>query len=237
MSPSDAALHAAAAFARSRPGRVAWAVIDTDGRLHGRALDRHYRAASVTKAMLLVAWTRSHRVIDRPTRALLAAMVRRSSNEAASRIYRAAGGDAALAAVGGAAGMRCLELRGAWSEAGITAADQASFLHHLHALVPRRHRAFARRLLKTIVPEQRWGVPVAADGLRVLFKGGWRRRLVHQVARVEDAAGRHVTIAVLTDDNPSFDVGVATIEGIARRLLHDTIPGRRLVRFREGVGR
>jgi hypothetical protein len=221
------ALHDARVYAKTRegPGRVSWAVVDTRGRLFARHGGRHHRSASQTKAMLLVAVLRSlgpHRPVPGAMHRLLAPMVRESDNRAASRVY-ATVGDAGLAAVGRAAGMRSLELDGTWSEVGITAADQARFFLRVDRLCPRRHRPYARRLLSSIVAPQRWGIAPAAGrhGLRVFFKGGWRTSLVNQGALLETGDRRRLAIAVLTDGAP-YGHGRTTIEGVARRLLRDT---------------
>lgn len=229
--PSAQGLNDARAYAKEieRGGaRVSWAVVDTRGRLYAKDGARHHRAASQTKAMLLVAYLRSVR--DRPVPAamhrLLAPMVVVSGNKAASRVHRVVG-DAGLADVGRAARMRSLRLNGSWSEVGITAADQARFFARVDRLVPPRHRDYARRLLSTIVPRQRWGIARLTDrlGLRTLFKAGWRRRLVNQGALVETPDGRRFSIVVLTD-GLRFAQGHAAVVGVARRLL-DGVSGRR----------
>jgi hypothetical protein len=220
--PNQVQLRTASEWAAGRTGSVAWGVVDTRGRIHGRGGARLYPAASVTKAMLLVAALR--RAGTRPVPHALARritpMVRESSNRSAHVVYRHVGGDAGLRDVARAAKLRRLRLTGTWSDAGISAGDVARFFLVADRVVPRRHRAYARRLLRTIRPEQRWGVPRAAErlGFRVLFKGGWRRGLVHQGALLE-RDGRRLAIAVLTDGNPSQGYGERTIEGVARRLL------------------
>jgi hypothetical protein len=223
--PSARALRDAHRYAlqreRATGGRVSWAVIDTRGRLHTRYGARHHRSASQTKAMLLVAYlrTRRGRAVPRAMRRLLEPMIVVSDNRAASSVY-AAVGDARLAALGRAAGMRRLRLNGTWSEVEITAADQARFFRRLDRLLPRRHRRYARRLLSSIVRAQSWGIPAVARrrGYRTFFKGGWRTGLVNQGARLEAPNGRKVAIAVLTD-GMSFAAGTGTVAGVARRLL------------------
>ena len=222
--PSLSAVAQARAFAARHdraPARVSFAVIGTRGRLHSRGGGRVHQSASQTKAMLFVAYLRAlgRRPVPAHLRPVLAAMIRRSSNRAAHRV-RALVGDGGLAALGRAARMRRLRLNGTWSEVGISAVDQARFFRRFDRLCPRRHRRYARRLLGSIVPRQRWGIPRAArrHPLTTFFKGGWRRGLVNQGALLETGDDRRLSIVVLTS-GLSFGEGVRVIEGITRRLL------------------
>jgi beta-lactamase class A len=196
-------------------------VVDTHGRLRSFRGDLRFPSASVTKAMLLVAWLRANPQLDGRARQYLGWMIRLSDNGSASVIYRRLGGDAALVSVARAAGVRGLRTHGSWASAEITAAGQARFFARLDALLPPAHRAFARSLLSSIIAQHRWGIPRVAHGLRVLFKGGWTLTVQHQAARLEDRGGRHIAIAVLTDHDPSMGYGRTTVEGVARRLLRD----------------
>jgi beta-lactamase class A len=185
-----------------------------------------YRSASVVKAMLLVAYLRRGDVRPRELhaseRALLDPMIRRSDNGAASTIH-ARVGLPALSALAHRVGMRHFIPHPVWGGSTITADDQARFFLRIDQLVPRRHRAYAMRLLRTVVPEQRWGIAEAVPrGWRIAFKGGWGRGVTRQVdhqAALLTNAGLRVSVAVMTADNPDDGYGAATLEGVASRLL------------------
>ncbi|HEX8053934.1 MAG TPA: serine hydrolase [Thermoleophilaceae bacterium] len=215
---------AATAYARARSGRVAFAVIDLDGRLRGWHVDEQHRSASVVKAMFLVAYLNRirGRALSTSDRRLLGPMIVRSDNDRASRVYGILG-PGAVYALARRARMTRFVLKARWGDTLITAADQARYFARIDLLVPERHRAYARKLLASIIEEQRWGVPPAIpSGWRVFFKGGWRplgrRNLVNQSALIE-SGDRRVALAVLTDGNPSHVYGTETIRGVARRVL------------------
>jgi hypothetical protein len=222
---TGAAIRKARRFARSRLGGVAFAFLDGEHRPRGLRRTVRFPSASVSKAMLLVALLRraGHRHLTTGERGLLRPMITASDNDAASAVYARVGGDG-MRRVARAAGMRRFVEVGYWSDAQITAADQARFFLRIDKLVPRRHRPYARSLLSSIVPEQRWGIaPVARlRRLRIFFKGGWRPGITHQVALLERGR-RRVALAILTR-SPSIPYGEETIERIARRVL---IPGSR----------
>jgi hypothetical protein len=77
------------------------------------------------------------------------------------------------------------------------------------------------------VRSQRWGIPPKVpSGWRVFFKGGWGSgtgRVTHQSALLQDGRLR-ISIAVLTEWNPSHAYGTRTIRGIAARLLRTPLP-------------
>lgn len=224
--PSRAAVENGTEYARSRAGLVSFAVIDSASHLRGFRENRRHPSASVIKAMVLAAelWrlARGDAPVDSATRSLLRAMITYSDNAAADTIY-ARVGDPGLREVAGRAGMERFEVAGHWGNAQVTASDLARLFHDLDAILPVPHREYGLRLLASIVPEQSWGIPAAAgDRWAVRFKGGWlpEKALVHQAAELRERGGpRQVSIAILTDGQPSHGYGVETVRGVANRLL------------------
>jgi len=220
--PGPAALRSARRYARSRSGRVSFAVADERGGVAGVGIDRPYPAASLSKAMLLVAFLRREADPTRSERETLGYMIRLSDNASADAIYRRLGAGP-VRDLARAAGMTRFAITDHWAGATVTAADQARFFLALDDLTPPRHRAFERELLETVSPLQTWGIPgVARPRWRVYFKGGWRPErgtlLEHQAAYLE-RGNRRVAIAVLTEGGSDERFGRATQAGIARRLL------------------
>jgi hypothetical protein len=214
----------ARAWALGRTGQVSFAV-RTDDRFWALRPDRVVRSASVIKAMFMVAYLNRAGVRDRPLssrqRALLSAMIRRSDNNAATTIRNIVG-DAALIRLAHRAHMTRFAPAPIWGLSRVTARDQTRFFLRIDRFVARRHRATAMTLLRTIVPEQRWGVARARPShWRLYFKGGWGSGtglVDHQVAQLRRGNLR-VAIAIMTTGNPDHAYGQATLEGVARRLL------------------
>jgi Beta-lactamase enzyme family len=214
----------AATWAQDRQGSITFAV-RTEEHLWGRGLDRQVPSASVFKAMLLVTYLRQssvrHRALTDSDRALLRPMIRRSDNVAATRV-RDIVGNAAVVRLAHRAGMTRFLIAQVWGLSRITARDQTRFFLHIERLLPARHRAYALKLLRTIVPSQRWGMAqVIPDGWTLYFKGGWGSgtgAVDHQVGLLARGEER-VAIAVLTLNSPSHGYGKATLRGISKRLL------------------
>ncbi len=228
--PSSKQLDAAKKFAASSSGTVSFAVIGPGGEVRGLDENRQFSSASVSKALLLAGYLRSHKgEIDPGTKGTLSSMIRYSDNDAASTIYSTVG-DEGLRNVARRAGMKNFEpTPGFWGGAQITAADMARFFNRLDRNLAGPHRSFGRGLLAGISPEQRWGIPAAAGGRwQSWFKGGWRPSgsegtsgaVSHQAGLVRHKrTGAEVAIAVLTDQTPGEGGGYSTIEGIANRLV------------------
>ena len=221
--PSPAAIDRAIAWLERRSGATAVAVVDTAGVLHGWHQNDQFVTASVIKAMLLVEYLRTHTTVGHWALATLTPMIEVSDNNAAQAIYGVVG-DGGLYALARAAGMTRFSIAGQLFGAQLTAADQARFFWRLPGLVPASHRALALFLLSHVVSYQSWGIPAAARplGWQVWFKGGWRGtdigQLVHQVARLSKGP-RTFSLAVFTNGDPSQGYGIATIKGVAARLV------------------
>lgn len=210
-------------YAARRAGEVAFAVIDPRGRMRGYRTGAAAPLASVFKAMLLVAHlrTRDGERLSAGDRALLARMIRRSDDVAATRV-RDLLGRARIERLARAARMRSFHYHPVWGLSRATPRDLARFMFHLDSFVPGEHRAYARGLLSSVVPSQRWGVGrVALRGWRLFFKGGWGSGtglVDHQVALLERGR-RRVGLAIFTRFNPDHAYGKRTLRGIAARLL------------------
>jgi len=221
---------AAEAFARTRRGQVAFAV-RTECGAWGRRQDRPAQSASVLKVMLLVAYLQRGDVRARPLdarqRALLAPMIRRSDNAAATRVLARIGGAPHLQRDAERWGMDHFKaINNPWGDSRITARDQARFLLHVDRRLPPRHRAYGLTLLRTIVPAQRWGIArVAPRGWTLHFKGGWGSgsgAVDHQVALLTRGDQR-VSLAILTTAQGTHAYGRRTLREVARRLTRGLV--------------
>jgi hypothetical protein len=222
-------VRAARDYASGRLGQVSIAV-RTERRLYGVAAWRPVPAASVLKAMLLVAYLRQPGVRDRRLRqadlALLAPMVRWSDNVCASRV-RDLVGNGGLVRLARRVGMRYFVPASIWGMSRIDAADQTRLFLHLERFLPRRHRDTALRLLRTIVPSQRWGIARARPrGWALYFKGGWGSgsgAVDHQVALLRRGR-RRLSLAIMTTGSPSHEYATETLRGVAARVLRGLRP-------------
>ena len=213
-------------YARGRRGSVTFSIA-VPGRTWGYRANATAPSASVLKAMLLVAYldhpsVRSRALRDGDRR-LISPMVRRSDNPTATRI-RSFVGARRLTRLARRAGMGRFRpaLTRAWGQSRISAEDQARFFLRIDRYVVARHRATAMRLLRRVVPSQRWGVgQVAPRGWRLYFKGGWGSgtgAVDHQVALLERGRAR-VAIAVLTTAQGTHAYGKESLRGVFKRLV------------------
>ncbi len=152
---------------------------------------------------------------------LLGPMIKRSDNAAATAIYNRVG-ERALYRLANEAQMKHFTTQPLWGLSTITPREQARFMYRLERFIPRRHRAYALHLLTRIVGSQRWGIPpVAPQGWHLHFKGGWSGApswRVNQVMLLRRPP-RRLSIAILTEEQPSQLYGERSIEGVAKRLL------------------
>ncbi len=217
-------MRAAIGYAHSRRGDIAFAV-RTEDRFYGYRPDHVEWSASVIKAMLMVAYLDMPSVADRalaPTdRGLLGPMIRVSDNDDAQRVFDTVG-QWRLQALAQRVGMTHFATDPVWGATRITARDQTKFFLHIGRYLAPRHRSYALRLLRSIVPSERWGIgELAPPGWKLYFKGGWgygTGLLDHQVALLVRGCAR-VSIAVLTMYDGSHPYGKQTLEGIFARLL------------------
>jgi len=225
--PTRHQMDAVRAYLKHRSGVVSVAVIDSQGGVRGVHDRRRHVTASVIKAMLLVSYLRkvNHqgRALTSYERSHLRPMIHVSSNSAATWVYNRVG-DGRLRRLARKADMDQFSICCSWGYARFSARDQAKFFWLLERLTPRRFRDYATHLLRSIVSYQSWGIPRVGRrrGFSVFFKGGWRGtyrgQLVHQASSVR-YHGTRFSLAVLTDGNPSMSYGIATISGVARRIL------------------
>jgi hypothetical protein len=220
-------VRAAEHYAAGRRGSISFAV-RSGGHVWGRRVDRVAPSASTLKLVLLVTELRrlGDRPIPRADRRLLAPMIRASANGPASALVVRLG-RARIERVARMGGMLSFHLASPWGLSTVTARDLTRFALRVQTLVPPRHRAYAMRLWRTIVPSQRWGVfRVAPRGWTVHAKGGWGSgtgAIDHQVALLSRGPER-VAAAVLTTSDATHAYGKTTLRGVFARLLRG-LPG------------
>ncbi len=159
--------------AHRRAGDIAFAR-RTDHRFYGCRPDHTEWSASVVKAMLMVAYMNqpatAGRALTRRDKSLLGPMIRRSDNIAAQRVSDTVG-QAGLRALARRVGMTRFATDPVWGETRVSARDQTKFFLHLASYIVPAHRSYAMRLLRSIVPGERWGRwQGRTEGLEAVFQ-------------------------------------------------------------------
>jgi hypothetical protein len=214
-------------YADGRSGSISFAVIGPAGRMYGYRRAAEVPAASVIKVMFMAAYLRRSSVRDRALndddRALLGPMIRRSDNDAATRIADLLGPDP-INRLARASGMRDFRYTRPWGLSTVSARDQVSFMYRLERYIPERHEKYARYLLSHIVRSQRWGLGrVNRPNWDLFFKGGWGSgtgAVCHQIAFLE-RGDKRIAVAIMILDSPSHPYATETLRAIGDRLLDD----------------
>jgi hypothetical protein len=163
-------------------------------------------------------------------------MIRFSDNEAADRLYERIGLEPGLASANRRFGLKrtytpgggC-EDRYCWGVAQTTAEDQIRLVKALATAKsplasPERRKVLG--LMEKVTPEQKWGISAGAcETDQVALKNGWLRHVANGRWAVASAGliradGHDYAVAVLTEDSPTMETGIARIEGVTERLMN-----------------
>lgn len=220
-------MRAAIRYSESRAGDISFSVKSPNGKLFPYRGHRVVPAASVFKVMLMVGYLRQGSVRDRRLndhdRSLLAPMIKRSDNSAATTIANQLG-SRRINRLARDARMKHFRYTRPWGLSSIDATEQARFMFHLERYLPRRHEDYARYLLSHIIRSQRWGIAkVRRPDYKLHFKSGWGSgtgAVSHQVAFLQRNELR-IAVAIMITDGPSHAYSTETLRGVARRLLRD----------------
>jgi hypothetical protein len=191
---------------------------------------REFDSASVVKAIILAALLHEvqpgHHYLTAEQAALATQMITESSNDAATALWNEVG-EAGLQSFFKAARMSHTELDpgGAWGLTEVNAHDELRLLRLLvipNKVLNRASRRYELKLMAQVDPAQHWGVSAgAAANVTVHLKNGWlpypQLWIINSIGDFTSVDGTY-SIAILTDDDPSMDYGVDTVQAVARLL-------------------
>lgn len=239
-----------------RAGQAAQLARDITTALHGRSAttavslrvpathtrctlraDQPFDSASVVKVTVLATllWDaeKQGRTLTRRESRLATAMITKSDNDATSALWRQLKVTRVKAFLRAAGMTRTVPGSGGyWGLTQITANDEEKLLERVtrhNTVLGDRSRAYVLKLMRDVVPSQRWGTPAGAPrGTTIQVKNGWLSRATHgwRVHSIGAFTGRghDYTLTVLTQDNPTMNDGVAAIQAVARAVHKDLGP-------------
>lgn len=193
------------------------------------AQDFRFATASIVKVDILATLLlqESGQLTDRQ-KSLASAMIRSSSNGAATSLWRQIGKAKGLAAANTRFGLTATVggKGGLWGETTTTAADQLQLLRTVftdQSALDAASRTYIRSLMGGVVADQDWGVSAAdtRGGSKFQVKNGWlpwlqgRGWTVNSIGAVEHE-GRPLLVVTLAVGQGSKEAGVKVVERVAR---------------------
>ncbi|MGW8886902.1 serine hydrolase [Streptomyces sp. NPDC055749] len=151
------------------------------------------------------------------------AMIRRSDNTSATRLWQVIGGAEGLDAANARLGLSGTTAARAWGLTQTTAADQVRLLRAVFgrdggSALSADSRAYVQELMGEVEADQQWGVSAAGTGWSL--KNGWMPRTttglwdINSIGRVF-AGGRPYLIAVLSEGHATKEAGITLVESVA----------------------
>lgn len=236
--PPDPAIEAAAALQQTidtqngDPARHLALVVsdlDTGQTAAYGAQDFRFATASIVKVDILATLLlqNSGQLTDRQ-RSLASAMIRSSSNGAATTLWRQIGQAKGLAVANAQLGLTATVggKGGRWGETTTTAADQLQLLRTVftdQSPLDADSRTYIQSLMGGVVADQDWGVSAAdsRDGSKYQVKNGWlpwlqgRGWAINSIGSVEHQ-GRRLLVVALAGGQPTKETGIEAVEQVAR---------------------
>ncbi|MER6514838.1 serine hydrolase [Nonomuraea sp. NPDC001636] len=227
-------------FLAGRPGPVTAMVKDlTTGRVYRYHPGERLITASTAKVQILMALLlgRPWRRLPESVRRDAELMIRYSDNHAADRLWLRIGGAAGFTEAGRRFGLKhtkgvpgdCVDLY-CWGITETSVDDQVRLMKALvsgKSPLKAKERAQVLKLMGAVVRGQDWGVSAAAcAGERVRLKNGWLKRVSNgrwatvSVGLIR-GRGHDYAVAVLTEGSAEVGDGIATVEGVAARIMRD----------------
>ncbi|HET9769592.1 MAG TPA: serine hydrolase, partial [Acidimicrobiia bacterium] len=229
----------ASRWAAGRAGTAGFTLVDTASGA-SRGNDESgvaLRTASIVKVMigmrLFARAEAQRRGLTAAEASDLAAMIRSSDNDAASRLWGSLGGPAVITWIRQVTGVRNTHPPGnpaSWGFTTTTARDMATVLQAIvkaKGISPASRDALLREM-RSVVPSQRWGIGPAVHRSNPAVKNGWYPDTDAPVWRVHctgvaDHAGRSNRWVIVVTTRYPAELGQAygqeTCSGIAARAL------------------
>ncbi|MFB9477630.1 serine hydrolase [Nonomuraea salmonea] len=225
-------------YLAGRVGRVAVMVEELGaGRSYRYHAGERMITASVAKVQILlgVLLRTRWKALPAGVRRDAERMIRYSDNHAADRLWERIGGVSGFDAVGRKFGLRdtrgvagtCVDLY-CWGITPTSVDDQVLLMGALVSKkgpLKEKDRARVLSLMGAVVDGQNWGVSAAAcGGEGVVLKNGWLKRVSNKRWATASVGlirsdGRDFALAVLSEGSPQVEYGIATVEGVAERVM------------------
>lgn len=192
--------------------------------------NERYETASVVKVQvltcLLLTAQDDGRKLTANEKALADKMIRYSDNNATTSLFASLGRAGAISACNKRLGLTQTKVSSAWGLTRTTVKDQVRLLDELvddKSELTAASRAYARKLMASVAPDQDWGVPAAARaGEKATVKNGWLPRSTENNLWIINSVGRiaggdtDVSIAVLSHANQTMPGGISMVERVAK---------------------
>ncbi|WP_332643294.1 serine hydrolase [Aeromicrobium sp.] len=162
-----------------------------------------------------------------------AAMIERSDNTAATTLFNAVGGKSGLEEFNDMIGLEdtVVGSNGNWGLTQTTSADQIRLLKVVFgsdSVLTSESQAYMKSLMSNVIDSQDFGVSAADDDGDAALKVGYLQRSatglwdVTSIGEIE-AGGETFLVAVLSEDNSSYEAGVALVDEVAQAAVSSVV--------------